>query len=157
MRYSLSDYKLSIKLPSSLAEKFGIDSGVINVGGEGSYLESMNVNVNGTLWTTEAMPNGDYIHTKNLDRSGTVSVTLSMISDISDKFRKICSIYYTISSSESSLSDIEEGLTLTLQNGDNNIITCESCYLTGIPRHNFQASAQTLTWDFTCGKVVFND
>lgn len=148
-KYSLSKYILSIKPSTNLASAIA-DFGTITIGGEGSYLDTVSINPQGTMWRTTGFATGGWVHDKNLDRTGTVSITLNQMSDAIQKFIRLCETFYE--------SDYD-GFTITLTTNDVDkrvIATCIDCYIQGIPNQSFQSSAQSQTWTFTCGKITFS-
>lgn len=148
-KYSLSKYILSIKPSTDLASAIN-DFGTISIGGEGSYLDNITITPNGRLWSTTGFATGGWVHDKNLDRTGTVSITLNQMSDAVQKFIRLCETFYE--------SDYD-GFTLTLTTNEVDkkvVATCIDCYIQQIPAQAFQASAQTQTWTFTCGKITFS-
>ena len=146
MRYSLSRYILTIAIPA----KLGFGSKTLSVGGEASYLDSITISFNNALWSTTGDATGSWVHTKNLDRTGTVTVSLSQLANNVSQFKTLCSTYFNAESDY-------DGLTLTLKDIDGNeIASCEDCYITKIPDQGFQSTAQQQSWTFTCGKITFN-
>lgn len=146
MRYSLAQYILTITLPANLASEFGAQA--ISVGGENSYLESMSVSYRSTLWETSADNTGSWVHNQNLDRSGTVTLSLNQVSIAVAKFKKLCNLYFNA-------SNIYEGLTLELSDTDGNTIaTCNDCLVTKIPDQALSNAAQNQSWTLTCGKIT---
>lgn len=147
-RYSLANYTLTISISTELAGDFGIET--LTVGGEGSYLDNISINLNDNLWSTEGDATGSWVHNKNLNRTGTCSVTLSMLSDNVARFITLCNLYYNSTNNYS-------GLTMALRSSDEKTIaTCDDCYIQKIPNQEFQSTAQNQTWVFTCGKITFN-
>lgn len=145
-KYSLADYILTITLPADLASQFGTDT--ISVGGEGSYLGSIVLGFNSNIWETEGDATGSWVHNRNLDRTGTVDVTLNMLSDNVAKFIRVCNLYYN---SET----ITDGLTMTVSTlSGTNIANCLDCFITKIPNQEFEEKAKTQSWSFTCGKIT---
>lgn len=145
MKYSLANHILSVK-PNDAA----IDSmfGTISIGGEGSYLDSINIRKDRAMWNTEGYSTGAWVHNKDMSKIGTVDVSLNQLTDIVAKFITLCETYYT--------GDYE-GFTLTVTRNDGTVLcTCIDCYITKIPDQSFTNSASNQTWTFTCGQVNFN-
>lgn len=150
-RYSLADYILSISFPDDFASKAGLLQSTIEVGGEGSYLDSMNVSLDNQLWTTEGDSTGSWVHNKNLSRTGKVTISLNQLSTKVAKFKEICKLYYSVNDSFS-------GAEVTLRPVNSNedmIVRCKDCYFTKIPDQSFQSTAQMQTWELTCGQITF--
>lgn len=150
-RYSLADYILTITLPTEFASDLQLASNTISVGGEGSHTESINISTDNNIWTTEGDATGSWVHSKNLNRVGKASVSLSQLSENVAKFKKICNVYYT------SGTDYD-GITLSLTDSlGNNIATCNDCYFTKVPSQDFGNTAANQTWELTCGQITFNE
>lgn len=148
-KYSLTKYILSIK-PSNDLSSATSDFGTITIGGEGSYLDNISIKLTASLWSTTGYATGGWVHDKNLDKHGTVDITLNQMSDAVQKFIRLCETFYE--------SDYD-GFTITLSTNDADkrvIATCIDCYITAIPTQTFQSSSQTQTWTFTCGKIIFS-
>ena len=145
MRYSLANYVLSIEPNDSrLKSMFG----TISIGGDGSYLGSITLSRTTSLFTTQGYPTGGWVHSKNLDRTGTASLNLNQLSSIVAKLVKMLNVYYT--------GDYD-GLTLSVSDtSGNKIASAIDCYITQIPAQVLGSSAQDQTWSFTCGQVNFN-
>lgn len=145
MRYSLADYLLNIKTNDpALAAIFS----ELTVGGEGSYTDSISINLDSNLFETTGFATGGWVHDKNLSRTGTAALSLSQLAKSIGKFKQLVNMYYG--------GDFE-GLTLTLTDSNaNEIAKCEDCYIQKIPSQEFGSKAATQMWTFTCGKITFN-
>lgn len=144
-KYSLADKILSIK-PNDA--QINANFGTITVGGEGSYLDSFSVNPSENMFSTQGFSTGAWVHNKNVSRIGTCELSLNQISEQVKKLIMLCETYY---------SGEYDGFTLTLSTNDGKrICTCIDCYIQKIPSQNYQPTAQTQTWSFTCGKITFN-
>lgn len=147
MKYSLASYILTITLPESIRNKLKVNE--IQIGGSGSYLDSIKLNFNGQLWSVKGDATGSWIHEKNLDRSGTADITLSQLSDAVSKFIKICNFMYT------SQNDDVNGCTLTLSTlNSRKIAVCNDCMISKIPPQEFGSTATDQTWTFECGQII---
>lgn len=150
-RYSLADYILSISFPEDFASLVGLLQTTIEIGGEGSYLESMTVSLDNAMWSTEGDSTGSWVHNKNLSRTGKVSISLNQLSTKVAKFKEICKLYYSTNESFS-------GAEITLRpvnSSDDVIVRCKDCYFTKIPDQNYQPTAQNQNWELTCGQITF--
>lgn len=150
MRYSLSNYRLSITIPTSLASQFGLEE--FSVGGEGSYTDSITISYDSSLFTTRGDATGSWVHEKNLSRVGTVVVSLNQVSKQVVRFKRLCNLFY------SAIDSIdEEGLTMVLTDEKNQIVaTCNDCYIAKIADQSFSSSTANQSWTFTCGKITFD-
>ena len=143
-RYSLANHILSIT-PNNSTLKWAFDT--ISIGGEGSYLDSISISLNGQLWSTTPFATGAWVHNKNLDKTGTVVLSLNQLSDEVKTFVTMAETYY---------ADDYDGFTLTLTTNEGELIcTCVDCYIQNIPSQDYQSSAQNQSWTFTCGKITF--
>lgn len=148
-RYSLADYSITVKLPSNLAAEFGVET--ISVGGENSYTSSISVAMNSSLWSTSGDNTGSFVHTKNLDRTGTCSVSLNQMSTQVAKFIRLCNIFYRT-------TEEYDGLTITVNSSQNiPVCICDDCYINKIPDQSFGNTPSDQTWQFTCGRITFVD
>lgn len=145
MRYSLADYMLSIESDDSTIKNM---FGTITIGGEGSYLDSITLSTPTDVYTTTGYATGGWVHTKSLDRTGTVSLTINQMSSKISKLKQLANI---------SLTGDYEGFTLSLSDSSGNkVASCIDCYISNIPNQQFQSSAGTQTWEFTCGQINYN-
>lgn len=143
MKYSLANHVLSIEpVDASIRDMFG----TISVGGEGSYLDSITISITPSLWDTTGYATGGWVHNKNLSRVGTATISLNQMSDQVSVLKRLCNMFYSAD---------YEGFTLTVTNNEGTkLATCTDCYIQKIPDQQFQASAQTQSWVFTCGKIT---
>lgn len=155
--YSFSDYILTVRIP----QIGNLPAETISIGGpgegEGTCVGTITIQRNTPLWTTDADPSGSWVHSKNLDRHGTVTVNIRQVSNYVVKLIMIFNAYY---SSVGSKRTNNQGLTLTLTQATsdtttNTIAQCEDCLITNIPNQSFSASAENQTWTFTCGAINF--
>lgn len=143
-RYSLANHILSIKPNDGGISTFG----TIEVGGEGSYLDSVSISTPTNLWNTQGFATGGWIHDKNLSRIGTVDITLNQLSDQVKKFITMCENYY---------GGDYNGFTITLSKNDGSkIASCIDCYISKIPDQSYGQSSANQTWTFTCGQITYN-
>lgn len=145
MKYSLADYLLNIKTNDPALQSVFSE---LTVGGEGSYTDSISLNLDSNLFETTGFATGGWVHDKNLSRVGTAAITLSQLAKSVGKFKQLVNMYY---------SGDFEGLTITLTDSNaNEIAKCEDCYPQKIPSQDFGTKAAPQTWTFTCGKITFN-
>lgn len=161
MRYSLTDYILSIKVPDELRKVFLTSSSAstdeianrISIGGDGSYLGSIKTS-SSTQWSTEGDATGSWVHSKNKSKVGTVTVELNQLSDVVLKLTRLIETYY-------SADTITQGLTLTISKATGagnslDVCTCVDCYITKQPDGDWEDSAKTMAFEFTCGKITYS-
>lgn len=145
-RYSLANYTLSITPSASVAAQ-GFST--ITIGGTDQYVGSITVGNETNIWSTAGFATGAWVHNKNLDRTGTISVSVSQLADQVLYFIRLANIYFSASDfagCELSISDT---------NG-NPIASANDCYPTKIPEITYGASAGSISLSFTCGRVSFN-
>lgn len=149
MRYSLANYILTIANDNSdVTALFGD----VQIGGEGDAVSSINVNYATDLWSTSGYATGAWVHNKNLDRHGTIDISVSQLTDAVAKFKQFVNLFYSASDS----NDVQ-GSTLTLSDTEGNAIAiCEDCYPTRIPQQTFADAAGEQTWSFTAGRITIN-
>ena len=142
--YSLANHILTLAIPSQLAASFGAE--YVSIGGEGSYLNTINVSLNNDLFSTTGDYTGSWHHNKNLNATGEISVALNQMSPQIARFKRLCNLFR---------SGEYSGLTLTLKTLQGTLIaTGEDCYIKKIPEQAFGNEAADQTWTFTCGKVT---
>lgn len=149
--YSLSDYIVSVVVPESLYSVYGVDNR-ISIGGDKSYNGGIIINMNSQTWTTHGDATGSYYHDKSKDRTGTLTVNLTQISDNVLRLIRLFNAYYSSDSSN-------DGLTITLSKAIGNdqkiVATCNSCML-NLPNLDFEDAAKQHGWAFTCGEIIFS-
>lgn len=147
MRYSLANYILTIANDNSDVNSL---FGNVQIGGEGDAVSSITVNHETNLWSTEGYATGAWVHNKNLDRHGTVEISMSQLTDAVAKFKQFVNLFYSTSDS----NDVQ-GSTLTLSDTEGNVIAvCEDCYPTRIPSQQFGNTAGVQNWSFTAGRIT---
>lgn len=146
-RYCLANYILTADIP----EDIGFGSQSVSIGGEGSYLDTITVHLNSSLFSTQGDNTGAWVHIKNLDKTGTVTISINQMSDKIASFKALMNIYNNMDSDAA-------GMTLTLRDSLNNTIcVCEDCVIENIPDQAFGSTPTTQTWTFLCGRIQFVD
>lgn len=161
--YSLADYQLVIGIPTIIAQnlnlkdEFGNLLNNISIGGpgengEGSFVGKISAKRNKDLWTTEGDYTGSWVHNKNLDRTGEIELEINQISDKVIELIQLCKIYESVQTGT-------EGLTLTIlgSSEDNGqpLFTGNDCLITKLPDFPLGSEADSLTWTFTCGQILY--
>ena len=146
-RYSLANYIVTITInDSKVAAIFGDQ---LQIGGEGSYTDSISVGYSNSLYDIAADKTGSYVFNKNLDKSGTVSISLAQVSDKVAKLRTLFNLYVTS-------SEELDTFTITVSSEtEGAIATCEDCLLAKMPNQEFDDASKSQTWEFVCGKITF--
>ena len=146
-RYCLANYILTADIPEDIG--FGTQS--VSIGGEGSYLDSISIDLNEDMFSTQGDNTGSWVHIKNLNRTGKVTISIKQVSDKIAIFKSLVNVYMNVDSEAS-------GMTLTLRNTLNNTVAiCEDCVITKIPEQSFSSEPGTQSWTFNAGKITFVD
>lgn len=145
-RYCLVNYILTADIPVDIG--FGVQS--VSIGGEGSYLDSITISMNEDMFTTKGDNTGSWVHIKNLNQTGKITVAVNQVSDRIAIFKALVNAYANV--------DSTSGMTLTLRDTLNDTIAvCEDCVITKIPDQAFSSEPATQTWTFNAGKITFVD
>lgn len=160
--YSLADHQLTIGLSQSVAAQLGLRDSSGNlltnftIGGpgennEGSFVGQITASRNKELFTTTGDATGSWVHDKNLDRTGHIRVDITQISDDVITLVQLCQIFESVQSRM-------PGLELTINSvasGTTPMVTGRDCYISKLPDLPLGETASRLSWDFTCGQVIY--
>lgn len=165
-KYSLADYQITVTFPTGenanlLLNRVGlVDNTPISIGGpgqnglDGSFVGSIKVSRSNDVWKTEGDATGSWVHSKSLDRTGKISVDINQVSD------QVLTLIY-ITNAYQNIQDTIGGLQITVKNAYNPslpaVATAYDCYITKVPDQDFQDSARTQSWEFTCGRIMIYD
>lgn len=153
-KYSLTDYTVTINVPAiGNIPQQTISIGGMGDNGEGSCVGEISVTRNTNLFETEGDPTGSWVHNKNLDKTGTVTINLRQVSDYVIKLITICSAYETVQTRSSGLT-----ITITPHFADDvntQFVECNDCYIQKVPDQIFAATAAEQSWVFTCGQILY--
>lgn len=156
-RYSLADYTVKITFPDDLMSGVTkIGGKVITIGGpgetglEGSFIGEIKIERTSDQWTTTGDPTGSWVHNKNLDRTGKVTLNIRQVSDDVVLLSMLSAIYEKDDRAT-------KGLTITVFAGKTKVATAEDCYIVKIPALSFGATAEERVWDFTAGRITFKE
>ena len=100
-QYSLADYQLIIVIDPTVAQALNLrdENGNLlsnfSIGGpgengEGSFVGQILVSRNQELFTTTGDATGSWVHDKNLNRTGTITVEITQISDQVVQLVQLC-------------------------------------------------------------------
>lgn len=153
-RYSLTDYTVTVIVPNNLSKKLFLGSklNTITIGGKNSYTDSITIETSQDLWTTKGDYTGSWVHEKNLDLTGTCTIKINQLSEVAYRLKTLCNIYRK--------SDTNcEGLTMELHDARNGktIVKMSDCLIKKIPSLSFETSSSSQSWEFTCGKIDYQD
>lgn len=161
--YSLADYQLTIGLSDSIAAKLGLRDQFGNLltnfsiggpgeNGEGSFVGQISVQRSRELFSTTGDPTGSWVHDKNLDRTGTISIDITQISDDVITLVQLCQIFESV---QSSMPGLELTINSVASSAGNTMVTGRDCYIQKLPDLTLGETAGRLTWSFTCGQIVY--
>ena len=153
--YSLADYELSVSIPAIgdlPAETFRI--GGPGDTGNGSCTGQIVVSRNQNLFETEGDPTGSWVHNKNLNRTGTITVDIRQVSNYIVKFILTCQAF-------EAYQHRTGGMTIQLipaftNEANQPIMTAIDCFFQKVPDQVMGPSAQTQSWIITCGKITYS-
>ena len=165
-RYSLADYSVTFSFPSNIQvgdgfvtlKSFSI-GGPGNASQPGSFVGEIKVTRAKEMFTTEGDVTGSYVHSRNLDKTGTIEIQLRQVSSQILDLLKACKTYETATGIKG-----VQGMTITInapmgeydvQRSSLIISKCTDCFPTKVPDQVFSDTAQMQTWTFTCGNVDF--
>ena len=154
-RYSLADHTVVVTMPT-ITNIPGLDSisgKQLYFGGpgqnnlDGSFMGSISVSRANDTWSTEGDSTGSWVHNKNLNRTGSVQMTIRQVSDDIIYLMMIAQMFENY--------HISQGMDIEIFNGDLTVARAEDCYLTKIPDQIYGESAATQDWVWTSGRVTF--
>ena len=162
-RYSLADYQLTIGFPTNVASALNLRDAYGNLitnftiggpgeNGEGSFVGQISVNRSVNAFETDGDATGSWVHNKNNNKTGSISVSITQISDDIIRLIQLTQVY-------ESIQENVQGLTLTINSSaideTTPLVTGNDCFIQKLPNYNFQASAQSMEWSFTCGQILY--
>ena len=161
-QYSLADYQLTIGWKSiaqilnlrdaegNLLTNFSIGGPGEN--GEGSFVGQINVSRSKDLFTTTGDNTGSWVHDKNLDKTGTISIDITQISDDVITLVQLCQIFEAI---QSNVPGLELSINSTASGVSNTMVTGKDCLIRKLPDIPLAENAGRLSWVFTCGQIIY--
>lgn len=161
--YSLADYQLTIGLGDSIASLLGLRDSYGNLltnfsiggpgeNGEGSFVGQITVNRAQDLFTTTGDATGSWVHDKNLNRTGTITIDITQISDDIITLVQLCQIFESV---QSNMPGLELTINSVASSAGTTMVTGRDCYISKLPELTLADSAGKLTWSFTCGQIVY--
>ena len=162
-QYSLADYQLTIGFSDSIATLLNLRDEEGNLltnysiggpgeNGEGSFVGQILVTRNKDLFTTEGDPTGSWVHNKNLDKTGTIQIDITQISDDVVKLIQLCQIYQSV---QTNMPGLELTINSVASSTSTTMVTGRDSYIQKVPDITLGETAQRLSWIFTCGQVVY--
>lgn len=161
--YSLADYQLTIGISEDLANKLNLRDSNGNVltnftiggpgeNGEGSFVGQISVNRSKELFTTTGDATGSWVHDKSLDRTGTITIDITQISDDIVALVQICQIFESV---QSSMPGLELTINSVASDVNTTMVTGKDAYIQKLPELTLGETAGRLSWVFTCGQIVY--
>lgn len=151
-KYALANYQIAISINDNQLRSLFSDE--IVIGGTGTYMGNISVSRNNNVYEVEGDNTGSYIFNQNLNKTGTVTLSINQLSDDVIKLKRIVEWCYTHEISP---------FTITVRSNaterDSNVktvCTCNDCLVQGIPPQSFGNTATTQTWTFICGEIDFS-
>lgn len=151
-RYCLANYILAIDITDPEARTIFGDT--ITIGGNGSYLDNITISRTNNIYEVAGDNTGSYIFNKNLNKTGTITISINQLHDNITIFKRLVNYCYE--------HDMEP-LTISLRTNNSNplnietIATCTDCLLQGTPNQSFGNTATTQIWTFICGIIDFEE
>lgn len=161
--YSLADYQLTIGLNDSVAALLGLRDSNGNLltnfsiggpgeNGEGSFVGQITVGRSQDLFTTEGDDTGSWVHNKSLNRTGTISVDITQISDDIITLVQLCQIFESV---QSNMPGLELTINSVASSTATTMVTGRDCYIQKLSDIPLGQTASRLTWVFTCGQIIY--
>lgn len=152
-RYSLADHLVKVTLPANVIVG-GVNIGgmVLEFGGPGnnkqtgSFTGEISVERSSDTWTTEGDPTGSWVHNKNLNKTGTVSLQLRQVADDVIRLQMLAQVFEN--------NDFP-GCNIEVFNGSDTVARAEDCYISRVPSQVFGDTAAMQTWSWTAGRITF--
>lgn len=143
-RYALANYIVTITVPSALSDMFSD----ITIGGQGKAIGSISVNRQGSIYSVKGYATGGYVFDKNLNRTGSVSISINQMSDEVVKLIRLFNAYY---------AGDYDGMTISIKDNLNNktVANCIDCMPSSIPNQSFGESAADQEWSLDCGEINY--
>lgn len=155
-RYSLADHTVKITLPDDLyMGGTNLGGKVLTIGGpgqngqDGSFVGSIGVGRTNDMWSTTGDPTGSWVHNKNLDRTGSVTLSIRQVSDDVIRLMMVSNVF------EQDSDRNGKGCKIEVFSGADVVARAEDCYITKIPDQNFGETAENQEWAWTAGRVTF--
>ena len=161
--YSLADYQLTIGLGDSIAARLGLRDSYGNLltnfsiggpgeNGEGSFVGQITVNRAEDLFTTTGDHTGSWVHDKNLNRTGTITIDITQISDDIVTLVQLCQIFESV---QSNMPGMELTINSVASSASATMVTGRDCYIQRLPELPLGENAQRMSWVFTCGQITY--
>lgn len=145
--YSLADHILSFTYDDARNNKHTDSIGGSGQNNEGSFVNQISVRLANDTWSTESDSTGSWVHNKNLARNGTIELQIRQVSDDVTKLINIYNYYFGNNGGTFETLEIKGA-------GGETIVTATDCRIQKAPDRDFQATAQNLSFVWTCGRIV---
>ena len=162
-QYSLADYQLTIGLSDNVArllnlrDQYGNLLTNFTIGGpgennEGSFVGQIVVTRNQELFTTTGDATGSWVHDKNLNRTGTITVDITQIADSIITLVQLCQIFESI---QTNMPGLELTINSVASSTSTTMVTGRDCYIAKLPDLPLADQAGRMSWVFTCGQIIY--
>ena len=162
-QYSLADYQLTIGLSDSIAQLLGLRDSFGNLltnfsiggpgeNGEGSFVGQITVSRTEDLFKTTGDPTGSWVHDKSLNRTGTIGIDITQISDDVVTLVQLCQIFESV---QTNMPGLELTINSVASATATTMITGRDCYIQKLPELQLGEAATRMSWVFTCGQIVY--
>jgi len=162
-QYSLADYQLTIGLSEEIARSLGLTDAYGNVltnfsiGGpgedkEGSFVGQITVSRAQDLFTTTGDATGSWVHDKNLNRTGTITIDITQISEDIITLVQLCQIFESV---QTNMPGLELTINSVVSSTSTTMVSGKDCYIQKLPDITYAEQAGRLTWSFTCGQIIY--
>ena len=161
--YSLADHQLVIGMSTETAQRLNLKDANGNLlksytiggpgeNGEGSFVGQILVSLNDNLYETEGDATGSWVHNKNLNRTGLITLEINQISDDAITLIQLTQILESVQSAgpglELTINSVAETPSTTMVTGRDSMIQ-------KLPDLTLAEKAGMLSWVFTCGQVIY--
>lgn len=163
-QYSLADYQLTIGINEDMAARLNLRDAEGNLltnftiggpgeTGEGSFLGQILVSRSADLFTTTGDHTGSWVHDKNLDRTGTITVDITQISDDIITLVQLTQIFESI---QTNMPGLQLTINSVISSASTTMITARDCLIQKLPDLPLGETAARLSWVFTCGQIIYD-
>lgn len=149
-KYALANYQIAISINDTQLRNLFSDE--IVIGGAGTYMGNISVNRESNVYEVQGDNTGSYVFNQNLNKTGTVTLSINQLSDDVIKLKRIVEWCYTHEISPFTITVRSNTLEST---SVKTVCICNDCLVQGVPTQSFGDAATNQTWTFICGKIDF--
>lgn len=138
-RYSLADHVVTFT--AIQGANSGTDLFTFEIGGQGSFLGSLNISWNADTWSQQMDATGSGSYSKNYDRSGTITLSLNQVSEKTILMDRLFQSYH--------LSDSDDIVyKVTISRGSKTLVEASYCVLKKLPEYVAEEEAGVRAYEF---------